>query len=125
MINQLSSYKKLKNLFEQYPDLDYDKFSYYIGIYNTKQDISEEEALKLMIICDNCCSDSIHPVSLASELTNAVYYEHYISLEDLENVPSSDIRDMFFESKMSCLENYKSKVLIEKNEKEGEIEYGK
>ena len=78
-----------------------------------------------MSICDKCCSDSIHPITLASDLTNAVYYEHYISLEDLENVPISDIQDMFFDSKIYRLENYKSKVVVEKNDKDCELEYGK
>jgi len=103
MNNQLISYKKIKELFEQYPELEYDKLCYYIGICNTKEDISDEETLKLMAICDKCCSDSIHLITLASDLTNAVYYEYYISLEDLANVPISDIQDMFFESKMYCL----------------------
>jgi len=87
--------------------------------------VSDEETLKLMAICDKCCSDSIHPITLASNLTNAVYYEHYISLEDLENVPISDIQDMFFDSKIYRLENYKSKVVVEKNDKDCELEYGK
>ena len=125
MNNQLSSYKKIKELFEQYPELEYDKLCYYIGICNTKEDVSDEETLKLMSICDKCCSDSIHPITLASDLTNAVYYEHYISLEDLENVPISDIQDMFFDSKIYRLENYKSKVVVEKNDKDCELEYGK
>lgn len=122
MSNQLSCYKKLKNLFEQYPDLEYDKLCYYIGICNTKEDLSEEEILKLMSICESCCSDSVHPISLASDLTNAVYYEHYISLEDLENVPEGDIQEMFFESKMYRLQNYKSKVLVETGREEIEYE---
>ena len=93
MNNQLSSYKKIKELFEQYPELEYDKLCYYIGICNTKEDVSDEE--------------------------------HYISLEDLENVPISDIQDMFFDSKIYRLENYKSKVVVEKNDKDCELEYGK
>lgn len=118
MNEQLTSYKKLHDLFKQYPDLEYDKLCYYVGICNTKEDLSDEEILKLMSICDDCYSEYIHPVSLASELTNAVYYEHYISLEDLENVPSSDIQEMFDTSKMYLLENYKSKVLVEKSDEE-------
>lgn len=124
MNNQLSSYKKIKNLFEQHPELEYEKLCYYVGICNTKEDISEEETLKLMSICDECCSDSIHPIFLASELTNAVYYEHYISLEDLENVPISDIQDMFFEEKIYRLKYYKSKGVVENDDIDCELAYG-
>lgn len=125
MDKQLISYKKMRELFNQYPDLECDKLCYYIGICSTKSDLSDEEILKLMSICGECCSEYIHPVSLASDLTNAVYYEHYITLEDLENVPLSYIQEIFHDSKMYRLENYKSKVVVEKSNEDEEIEYGK
>lgn len=110
--NDLNSYKNVFDKCREYNDFDLEKFNFYYTISSIEPGLPENDILRLMNICERCSSDYIQSSALAFDLTNAVYVNHYISLDELEKIPSDDIREMYDDNKLFLLENYKS------NEKE-------
>lgn len=110
---KLNSYKDVLDKCKEYQDFELDKFNFYYTINSIEPNLPENDLLRLMNICERCSSDYIQSSVLAFDLTNAIYFDHYILLDDLEKVASEDIREMYNSNKIYLLENYKS---LEKEE---------
>lgn len=111
--DKLKELRKIHNfLLERDTLIELEDLCFYEGIINVNPDISEEEMVRLLNVCQQCSSSYINPLILSSDLA-AIYDSDLISLDDLERVPSEDIIDMFLADEIVNLKNY-----ISESEKE-------
>ena len=105
--DKLKELRKIHNfLLERDTLIELEDLCFYEGIININLDISEEEMVRLLNVCQQCSSSYINPLILSSDLSAAVYDSDLISLDDLERVPSEDIIDMFLADEIINLKNY-------------------
>lgn len=107
-IESIKNYRKIYEEISKIPRFDWNNFEFYIGIYHANSNISSEDAIRIIDVCNNCASDYINSRTLAFELTTAIYDEKCINLDDLENVPPAEIQEMYDQAKMYRLEQYSS-----------------
>lgn len=108
--------ERLTKKYKEYQDIrnnisdefNYDDFGFYLGIHNVKEDLSIEEIDRLMYICYSNSSYYLNSMYLAEQLTESIYVKNYLSLDELEQVPSEDIYDILSNGKTSLLKNYSS-----------------
>lgn len=113
----LEKQERLTEQYKEYQDtrnnisesFNYDDFGFYLGINNIKEDLPIEEIDRLMKICYRNLSYYMNSLFLAETLTEAVYIKNFLSLDDLEKVPSEDITEILVADKPFLLEKYSSK----------------
>ena len=106
MNNMLEIFKRVKEYCDTFSDFSIYDYSYYLGIVTTKSDLSDKEILELMEICSNVCGDHTDPVEMSKALTEVVFIEKYLTLEELKKISFEDIYQSYFEDKMYRLQYY-------------------
>ena len=85
------------------------EYLFYFGITSIKRNIKKHELVSLIDICNESCNDYADPLEFSRAITEAVFENKYISIDDLKQVPSEDIYEMFFQDELCNLSNYSSK----------------
>lgn len=123
MNNILDIYESLADSIEEIDDFRIYDFIYYLGINSVDKDISKEEITRLINVCKESSDNFIDTFKLASTLTSLVYKEKYMTLDQLERVPSESIKHFYSEEKMYELryyfESYEEMVISPKEIMEG------
>ena len=123
MNNNLDVYKSLADNIEEMEDFRIYDFIYYLGINSVDKGIPQEEMTRLIEVCKECSDNFIDTFKLARTLTSLVYKEKYMTLDQLERVPSESIKHFYSEEKMYELryyfESYEEMVISPKEIMEG------
>ena len=123
MNNILDIYESLADSIEEIDDFMIYDFIYYLGINSVDKDISKEEITRLINVCKESSDNFIDTFKLARTLTSLVYKEKYMTLDQLERVPSESIKHFYSEEKMYELryyfESYEEMVISPKEIMEG------
>lgn len=123
MNNILDIYESLADSIEEIDDFRIYDFIYYLGINSVDKDISKEEITRLINVCKESSDNFIDTFKLARALTSLVYKEKYMTLDQLERVPSESIKHFYSEEKMYELryyfESYEEMVISPKEIMEG------
>lgn len=123
MNNILDIYESLADSIEEIDDFRIYDFIYYLGINSVDKDISKEEITRLINVCKESSDNFIDTFKLARTLTSLVYKEKYMTLDQLERVPSESIKHFYSEEKMYELryyfESYEEMVISPKEIMEG------
>lgn len=123
MNNNLDVYKSLADNIEEMEDFRIYDFIYYLGINSVDKGIPQEEMTRLIEVCKECSDNFIDTFKLARTLTSLVYKEKYMTLTQLERVPSESIKHFYSEEKMYELryyfESYEEMVISPKEIMEG------
>ena len=123
MNNNIDVYKNLADNIEEMEDFRIYDFIYYLGINSVDKDISKEEITRLINVCKESSDNFIDTFKLARTLTSLVYKEKYMTLDQLERVPSESIKHFYSEEKMYELryyfESYEEMVISPKEIMEG------
>ena len=106
MNNILDIYESLADSIEEIDDFMIYDFIYYLGINSVDKDISKEEITRLINVCKESSDNFIDTFKLARTLTSLVYKEKYMTLDQLERVPSESIKHFYSEEKMYELRYY-------------------
>jgi len=106
MNNILEDYKTLADAIENIEDFRIYDFIYYLGINSVNKDLSKEEIEKLINICKESSDDFIDTFKLARTLTSIVYKDRYMTLEQLERVPSESIKHFYLEEQIYEMRYY-------------------
>jgi len=106
MNNILDIYESLADSIEEIDDFRIYDFIYYLGINSVDKDISKEEITRLINVCKESSDNFIDTFKLARTLTSLVYKEKYMTLDQLERVPSESIKHFYSEEKMYELRYY-------------------
>ena len=106
MNNNLDVYKSLADNIEEMEDFRIYDFIYYLGINSVDKGIPQEEMTRLIEVCKECSDNFIDTFKLARTLTSLVYKEKYMTLDQLERVPSESIKHFYSEEKMYELRYY-------------------
>ena len=106
MNNILDIYESLADSIEEIDDFMIYDFIYYLGINSVDKDISKEEITRLINVCKESSDNFIDTFKLARTLTSLVYKEKYMTLTQLERVPSESIKHFYSEEKMYELRYY-------------------
>ena len=106
MNNILDIYESLADSIEEIDDFRIYDFIYYLGINSVDKDISKEEITRLINVCKESSDNFIDTFKLARTLTSLVYKEKYMTLTQLERVPSESIKHFYSEEKMYELRYY-------------------
>lgn len=123
MNNILDVYENIADSIEEIDDFRIYDFIYYLGINSVDKGIPQEEMTRLIEVCKECSDNFIDTFKLARTLTSLVYKEKYITLDQLERVPSESIKHFYSEEKMYELryyfESYEEMVISPKEIMEG------
>ena len=123
MNNNIDVYKNLADNIEEMEDFRIYDFIYYLGINSVDKDISKEDITRLINVCKESSDNFIDTFKLARTLTSLVYKEKYMTLDQLERVPSESIKHFYSEEKMYELryyfESYEEMVISPKEIMEG------
>lgn len=123
MNNNLDVYESLADSIEEIDDFRIYDFIYYLGINSVDKNISKEEITRLINVCKESSDNFIDTFKLARTLTSLVYKEKYMTLDQLERVPSESIKHFYSEEKMYELryyfESYEEMVISPKEIMEG------
>lgn len=106
MNNILDIYENLADSIEEIDDFRIYDFIYYLGITSVDKDIPKEEIERLINVCKESSDNFIDTFKLARALTSIVYKERYMTLEELERVPSESIKHFYSEEKMYEMRYY-------------------
>lgn len=106
MNNNLDVYESLADSIEEIDDFRIYDFIYYLGINSVDKDIPKEEITRLIKVCKESSDNFIDTFKLARTLTSLVYKEKYMTLDQLERVPSESIKHFYSEEKMYELRYY-------------------
>jgi len=106
MNNILDDYKTLSDSIENIDEFRIYDFIYYLGITSVDKNLSNEDITRLINICKESSDNFIDSFKLARSLTSIVYKERYMSLEELERVPSESIKHFYSQEKMYELRYY-------------------
>ena len=107
IIERINPYKKLtNNLFE---DFSYDELGFYLGIMGAKQDLPSKDIDTLINLCYKFNSAFVNPMFLAKNITESVYINKYITLEELQEIYYKDMDKIIQEDNFELLKNYSSK----------------
>lgn len=106
MNSELKVFKLYEKVSSEYRSFDLTRYCFYIGIKNVKTDLTDKEIVDLINVCNQLDSDYINPISLAESLTDAVYIRKYLSLDELKNVPSDELIQLYGCNDLSYLSDY-------------------
>ena len=106
MNNIYDVYQSISDSIEELDDFRIYDFIYYLGINSVDKDIPKEEIERLINICKESSDNFIDTFKLAKTLTSVVYKDRYMSLEQLERVPSNSIKYLYSEEKMNEMRYY-------------------
>ncbi len=105
-MTEIDNYRKIKRFCKSFKDFCIYDYLYFIGITNIKKDLEDTKIKELIEICDKADGNYSDPITLAEDITHSIYKAKYITLEELKNVPSEDLDDIYFEGKICLLKNY-------------------
>ena len=107
VLERINPYKELTNsLFE---DFSYDELGFYLGIMGAKQDLPSKDIDTLINLCYKFNSAFVNPMFLAKNITESVYINKYITLEELQEIYYKDMDKIIQEDNFELLKNYSSK----------------
>ena len=108
-MKKIEKFKELNNYFEN-EDFNIYDYMYYVGVSDTKSDITEEELQEFSQACDRFVGDYTDPIILAHELAQEVYASKNISLQELKEISLDDFYDWYDNGRLAggsiryCLE---------------------
>lgn len=106
MTDILDIYESLADSIEETDEFRIYDFINYLGINVVDKDLSKEEITRIINICRECTDNFIDSFKLAKSLTSAIYEEEYLTLDELERIPSESIKYFYSNEKMDELEYY-------------------
>ena len=82
---------------------------FYLGIMGAKQDLPSKDIDTLINLCYKFNSAFVNPMFLAKNITESVYINKYITLEELQEIYYKDMDKIIQEDNFGLLKNYSSK----------------
>lgn len=106
MIEKINDYKKLYEYSETLEHFQINDYLFYVGIVQVNKEIPVEEIRDLLNICHDFYEDNISRIKMGEELAKVIYQDKYLTLEQLERIPSDNILEYYYQDEMDELENY-------------------